>query len=98
MKKQIKRFSPHQNAKVLSILMAITSFVFVVPMVLIMAVTFSNTDQVGLSVGPPFGMILLLPILYLVLTYFLVLLVTIIYNFITKFVGGFEYENEEQGV
>jgi len=32
MKKQIVRFSPHQNAKVSAILMAVGSLVFLVPM------------------------------------------------------------------
>ena len=88
MKKQIARLSPHQNAKVFAVLMAVSSMVFVVPFFLI----FSAAAPPG-QPGPPTIMFFLMPIFYLVFGHIFVALGCLIYNFLFKFVGGFEFES-----
>jgi len=93
MKIQISRFSPHQNAKVFSILMAVVSLLFVVPMFIAFSFIPLGVDARGNPVEPPPAfLVLVFPILYLVMGYIMVVIGCWLYNFISKYVGGIEYE------
>ena len=92
MKKQISRLSPHQNGKIAGILMAVTSLVFVVPMSLAMFFSAPAVDQYGNTIAFPKFLVILLPILYLVVGYLFMVVCSVVYNFLFKYIGGFEFE------
>ncbi|MHB8257188.1 MAG: hypothetical protein ACYDHY_17645 [Acidiferrobacterales bacterium] len=92
MKKQISRLSPHQNGKIAGILMAVTSLVFVVPMSLAMFFAAPAVDQYGNPITFPKFLIILFPILYLVIGYLFIGICSVVYNFLFKYIGGFEFE------
>lgn len=92
MKKQIKRLSPHQNGKVFGILFALASLPFLIPMFLAMFLSMPNVDQHGNPVSTPYFILILFPVLYLVFGYLSVVVGSAIYNFMFKYIGGFEYE------
>jgi hypothetical protein len=89
MKKQIERFSPHQNAKVFAVLMTVSSMVFVVPFML-MASAFGPKDS-----APPAFFFLAFPVAYLVFGYLSVVIGCWLYNFMFRFIGGIEFEARE---
>ncbi len=86
MKRQIERFSPHQNGKVFAVLMALSSLVFVVPFMLIASLAGPR------GMGPPMFMFVLFPLIYLVLGYVFVAIGCAIYNVMYKYIGGIEFE------
>ncbi|HEY8605612.1 MAG TPA: hypothetical protein VIM12_00695 [Noviherbaspirillum sp.] len=88
MKIRITRFAPHQNAKVIAVLMALSSLLFVMPMWLVM-VLFPVVEG---QARPAAGMFLLFPVMYLVLGYLMVALACWLYNLVCRYVGGIEYE------
>ncbi|MFZ6644901.1 hypothetical protein ACO0LO_04250 [Undibacterium sp. TJN25] len=90
MKIQIKRLSPHQNGKVFGVMMAATSLIFIIPMMLVFSFI-PGTNQGGFP-GSVF-MLILAPIFYLVVGYITTAIGCAIYNFLYRFVGGIEYEN-----
>ena len=96
MKKQIRRLSPHQNGKVFGVLMAVASLVFVVPMFAIMLFSAPAFDQHGNPVTFPKFLIIFFPILYLVLGYLGTAIGSAIYNFLFKYIGGFEFEVKDE--
>ena len=85
--KQIERFSPHQNAKVIAILMALASLVFMLPFLLFASVVAPR------GIGMPLSMMVLFPVIYLVLGYLGVAASCWIYNAMFKYIGGIEYED-----
>jgi hypothetical protein len=89
MKQQVARFSPHQNGKVFAVLTAVSSLVFVVPFMLF--ASFASPP----GSAPPFFVVLLFPLLYLVLGYVMVAIGCAVYNFMFKYIGGIEYEARE---
>lgn len=91
MKQQVARFSPHQNAKVFAVLMAVTSLIFLVPFMLIFMLAGPATAR------PPMIMLLAMPIFYLVLGYISVAVGCSIYNFLYPYLGGIEYESRTDG-
>lgn len=86
MKQQIARFSPHQNGKVMAILMAVGSLVFVIPFMLI------AMASAPAEARPPALFMLAMPILYLVMGYISVAVGCWVYNLLFKYIGGIEYE------
>jgi hypothetical protein len=96
MKKQISRFSPHQNAKVFGILMAVGSLVFVLPFFSIAMLFGPDVDQHGNPVTFPKFMLILFPILYLVVGYLMTVIGCAIYNFFFRYIGGIEYEVKDE--
>ncbi|MCW9023556.1 MAG: hypothetical protein OQK73_02630 [Gammaproteobacteria bacterium] len=98
MKKQIRRFSPHQNAKVFSVMMAISVLFFTIPMALMFTFVVPPTDQNGNPVDFPVMIFWLMPIFYLIFGYISVAIGCAFYNFLFKFVGGIEIEVQEKGV
>ncbi|MBL8982835.1 MAG: hypothetical protein JNL26_11675 [Gemmatimonadetes bacterium] len=87
MKLQVAYLTPHQNGKVLGIISAVTSLVFIVPIFLLMNVLAPDAED-----ALPMGMVLLFPALYLVMTYLMVAVSCMIYNAIVRYTGGIEYE------
>ncbi|MFY3383496.1 hypothetical protein [Paracidovorax sp. MALMAid1276] len=85
MKQQIERLSPHQNAKVFGVLMALGSLVVLVPF-FAFATLLAPAEQ-----APPFWMVLIFPVVYLVFGYLVVLAGCALYNVLFKHIGGFEY-------
>ncbi len=85
MKQQIQRLSPHQNAKVMAVVMALSSFVFITPFFLIAGFTAPGNQ------GPPWWMFALAPAMYFVVGYLMVLVACGLYNFMYPYIGGIEY-------
>ena len=97
MKIQIARLTPHQNAKVFAVLMALGSLVFVVPMSIAFSFMPPGVDPHGNPVSPPPAWIFLFfPIAYLVMGYIMTFLACAFYNFMFKYIGGIEYESRDQ--
>ena len=96
MKKQIRRLSPHQNGKVFGVLMAVASLVFVMPMFLVMLFATPAVDQHGNPVTFPKFIFILFPIFYLVFGYVATAIGSAIYNFLFKYIGGFEFEVKDE--
>ncbi len=92
MKTQIKRLSPHQNGKVIGVLMALSSMIFVIPMMLIFAFAPTPVGPDGQPTAMPMYISLLFPILYLVMGYLMTIIGCALYNFTFKYIGGIEYE------
>ena len=95
MKVQIKRASPHQNGKVLGLLMAISSLIIVIPMFLIFMFAPQQTDAEGNPVSIPAYVAFVFPIMYLIFGYIGGAISSMFYNVIVKFVGGFQFELED---
>lgn len=96
MKKQVARFSPHQNGKVFAVLMALSSCLFIIPMTILMALMPPPAN----GVKPPVIVFLLFPLLYLVFGYLSVAVGCWFYNFMFRYIGGVEFEttSAEKGV
>ena len=96
MKKQITRLSPHQNAKVFSVLIAISVIPFLLLMLLVSQFSMSHLDTSGNPVQffPPY-LLIVFPLFYLIFGYISVYIGCTIYNFVSGKTGGFEYQSEE---
>jgi hypothetical protein len=92
MKIQIKRFAPHQNAKVIAVLMAVSSLMLFVPVYLL----FTIVPPVEGQPRPPAFMFLILPLVYLVMGYLMVAIGCALYNVVCKSTGGIEYEADSK--
>jgi len=95
MKQQIKRFSPHQNGKVIAVLMTIGAALMFIPMVIVTYLVMPQVDQPGNPVRLPVFMFAILPVFYLVFGYIIVATGCAIYNFVYRLIGGIEFEIEE---
>lgn len=96
MKKQIRRISPHQNAKVFAILMAVSSLLIVIPMFALMFFAAPPVDQHGNRMMFDRYFFVAFPLLYLIIGYLTTLIGSIIYNYLFRFIGGFEFEVNDQ--
>lgn len=96
MKTQILRFSPHQNAKVVAILMAVSSLIFVLPMSLMFFLVAPQIPGAEENMEFPKFVFLLFPFMYLVFGYVSVAIGALFYNFLTRFIGGLEFELREE--
>jgi hypothetical protein len=95
-KKQIKRLSPHQNGKVFAILFALGSLPFLIIMLLGMFMSMPDMDQHGNPIGAPYFMFVVFPVLYLIFGYISVVVGSAIYNFMFKYISGFEFETNDE--
>jgi hypothetical protein len=93
MKQQIARFSPHQNAKVVAILSAVASTIFLVPFMLL-AMFAVPPGQRGEF--PPI-MLVVFPVVYLIFGYLFTVIGCALYNLLFRLIGGFEYEARDSG-
>jgi ABC-type multidrug transport system fused ATPase/permease subunit len=98
MKKQIKRLSPHQNGKVFAVLMTISAILMFIPMAIVIYFVGSQVDQNSKPVELPIFMFAIMPIFYLLFGYIFIAIGCAIYNFVYRFVGGFEFEIEEKSL
>jgi hypothetical protein len=96
MRTQIRRLSPHQNGKVIGILMAISSLFFVLPMTVMMYFSGPSVDKQGNPVTFEIYFYIIFPILYLILGYIMTALGCVIYNFLFKYIGGIEFETKDE--
>ena len=90
MKIEIRYLSPHQNAKVLAIIMTLGSLVFMLP--------FMAFSIAMMPSGAPFpwAMLLVMPVAYLVFGYLMTLLACVTYNLMVRFTGGFEFTTDDR--
>ena len=86
MKQQVARFSPHQNGKVMAVMMALISVIFLLPFLLIGSMFGMGQGRGGI------WMLVALPLFYLVFTYIAFVIWCAIYNALVPFIGGLEYE------
>jgi hypothetical protein len=94
---QIARFSPHQNAKVFAVLMALASLFFAVPMFVAFLYMPPGVDAHGNPLNPPpAAFAFLFPLIYLAMGYVMVAAGCWLYNFMFKYLGGIEYETRDQ--
>jgi NADH:ubiquinone oxidoreductase subunit 5 (subunit L)/multisubunit Na+/H+ antiporter MnhA subunit len=94
---QIARLSPHQNAKVFAVLMAVATLVFAITMFFMFLYMPPGVDARGNPVNPPPAWIVLFfPLVYLVIGYVMVAIGCWFYNLMVKYIGGIEYETREQ--
>ena len=87
MKVQIRRLNPHQNAKVLAVLMAVGSLIFLVPFMLFASATAPAEAR------PPLLFLIGLPIGYLVFGYLSIVVACWLYNWLYRYIGGLEFES-----
>ena len=85
MKHQIERFSPHQNAKVFAVLMALSSLVLLVPF---FGFTYISAPP---QARPPLWFVVFMPVLYLVFGYVMVVVGCWFYNIMFRYIGGIEF-------
>ncbi len=85
MKQRVARLSPHQNAKVMAIMSAVTSLILAVPL-LLLASTFNGGH------GAPLWGIIVFPVVYLVVGYVFTVIACAIYNLLVPLTGGIEYD------
>lgn len=92
MKMQIKRFSPHQNAKVMAILMTLAFAFIMAPLTILMSIMMPEHDMAGNPVEVPYGLLGLMGVFYLVFGYLSIALGCWLYNLMTPKIGGLEFE------
>ena len=96
MKKQITKLSPHQNAKVFAILIALSVFPFILLMFLTLQFSPPHMNAHGEHAQMfPSYILIVFPLFYLILGYISVYIGCVMYNFVSGKTGGFEYESEE---
>jgi hypothetical protein len=93
MKQQIARFSPHQNAKVVAILSAVGSAIFLVPFVLLVMFAVPPGQR---GEFPPIAF-LIFPVFYMIFGYLFTVIGCALYNLLFRLIGGFEYEARDSG-
>lgn len=91
MKQQIARFSLHQNAKVVAVISAVWSLIFLIPFVLI-----SNVAMPAQHAAFPWYVLLIFPFLYLIFGYVFTVIGCAVYNFCAQYIGGIEFEAGDQ--
>jgi hypothetical protein len=97
MKIQIARLSVLQNAKVVSILMAVWTFLFLIPFYLIAHAFMPAVDGRGNpTMLPPLWIVFVFPLIYLIVGFIFTILGCLVYNMLAKVIGGFEYEPREE--
>ncbi len=92
MKKQISKLALHQNAKVFSVWVAVSSLIFLLPTFAIMALSMPPVDQNGNPIEFPLFVFLMMPFFYLVFGYISVVIGSLIYNLLAAYIGGIEFE------
>ena len=73
------------------------SLVFIIPMMLMMFTIAPSTDANGNAVKLPYAIFIAMPFIYLIFGYVMTIIMCKIYNVVTGFVGGFEFEITEKG-
>lgn len=92
MEVQIELFSPHQNAKVFAVLMAVSSPSFLIPFGLF---AFASAPA---EIKPPLWWFVGMPLFYLVFGYITVGIGRWFYNTMFRYIGGVEFTLRNNGV
>jgi hypothetical protein len=95
LKKRITRFPPHQNGKVFGILLGVITLLFCLPIFLVFILAPAIDEPGGDDHLRPF-IFLVLPIAYLLFGYLWIALGSAVYNFLYKYIGGFEIEVKDE--
>lgn len=85
---QVTSLSPHQNGKVIGVLFAVISLVFVIPFLLVALVSGQA------EAFPSMFMVILVPVIYLGLGYIMVFVTCALYNRLFGYIGGIEFESQ----
>jgi uncharacterized membrane protein YhdT len=85
----IKRFSVHQNAKMMAVMSLALSLIFVLPFLLL--ASFAGPGRGGF----PFWLVIVMPVVYLVMTYIMMAIMGWIYNMLAPKIGGLEFETTD---
>ena len=88
---QIERLSPHQNGKVLGVLTAIVSVIFLAPFTLVALATAPT------NAAPPIFVFLFFPLIYMLLSYAMVAIGCWLYNRLFPHLGGIEFKATSTG-
>lgn len=95
MKNKITMLSPHQNAKVVGVIMGIMATIFAIPVIIFsMLPHIMNPSESDIPIS--FLPFILIPIIYLVIGYLATLISCSLYNTLYKYIGGFEFEMAEK--
>lgn len=95
--KSITYIAPHKTALTVSIVIALSSLLLIVPMLL----SFSfmpMTDQNGNPINTKFPFVfflIMMPVFYFIFSYLVISLISWLYNKVAKFTGGIKYEASE---
>lgn len=94
--KSFTYFAPHKTALTCSLVFAIGSLIFIIPMS-VMFMFMPATDKFGnpVHMAFPIGMLLAMPIFYFIFGYISTAFFAWCYNKISKFTGGITYETSE---
>ncbi len=97
MRKRITYISPHKTAITLSLVLALSSLLFVVPM-LVFSSFIPATDHQGnpINTGFPIFMFIAMPVFYLIFGYLFTALSAWIYNHVAKLTGGIIIDMSEE--
>ena len=89
----IKKVSIHKTALTISLVTAVSSLIFLLPMMLLFgAVSTLSDGSNSFNGSTQMGMMIFMPIMYLVLGYIMTALGAVIYNLIARFTGGIQIE------
>lgn len=94
--KSITYFAPHKTALTVSLVLALSSLLMVVPMAIsfsFMPATDSNGNPV--STTPFLFMLIFMPIFYFIFGYLFTGFAAWLYNKVSKYTGGIKYEASE---
>ena len=91
---RISKIGIRQTAKFVAIFYLVVSFVFVLPIALLTITIGSFADDSMAVFGGIFGgsFLLLVPLIYAIIGFIMVVLISSIYNLIAKRIGGIEIE------
>jgi hypothetical protein len=94
--KNITYVAPHKTALTVSLVFALSSLLFIIPM-MIMFSFMPMHDQNGNPVDSnfPIGFMIAMPIFYFIFGYLFTGLAAWLYNQVAKFTGGIKYEASE---
>lgn len=103
MQVKLKRIDPIQAGKMLAALYGILSLLFIPFMIFFMTVgSFAARQQGGptpalpLMFGMGVGFMVMLPVVYAVMGFVAGVISSLLYNLLTKWIGGFEFEFESK--
>ncbi|MCK4587280.1 MAG: hypothetical protein KAU29_08055 [Gammaproteobacteria bacterium] len=94
--KNIAYIAPHKTALTAALVMAISSLIFIIPMMIMMSFA-PTVDQDGNTIPKifPAAMVLIMPIFYFIFGYIFTGFSAWVYNKVAKFTGGIRIGTSE---